>query len=154
MIVEPIHQTLLDLIHLVILPGWLLLIFAPKWRWTDRIVHSGLYPVVLGLAYFGFMICALLFGTNDAPVDFSTVEGIAAIFTHPFGVLTAWVHYLVFDLFVGMWEARDARRRGMSHWALIPCLLLTFMAGPVGLLLYFVLRRKWQIEVGGQPATS
>ena len=154
MIVEPIHQTLLDLLHLLILPGWLLLIFAPKWRWTDRIIHSGLYPAILGLSYVAFMICALLFGTNDAPVDFSTIEGIAAIFTHPFGVLTAWVHYLVFDLFVGMWEARDARRRGMSHWALIPCLLLTFMAGPAGLLLYFALRRKWRIDVVDQPASA
>lgn len=146
MTVEPIHQTLLDLIHFAIIPAWALLIFAPRWRWTDRLIHSGLYPVMLGLAYVGFMICSFVFGTNSEPVDFTTIEGIAAIFTHPFGVLTAWVHYLVFDLFVGMWEARDARRRGMNHFALIPCLLLTFMAGPVGLLLYFVLRRQWAIE--------
>jgi hypothetical protein len=152
MIVDPIHQTLLNLIHLVILPGWLLLIVAPRWRWTNRIMHSGFYPVLLGLAYVSFMICALTMGTNDAPVNFTTIEGIAAIFTHPFGILTAWVHYLVFDLFVGMWEARDARRRGMSHWALIPCLLFTFMAGPAGLLLYFILRRQWRIETEGPLA--
>ena len=154
MSVEPIHQTLLDVIHMVVLPGWILLIFAPTWRWTDRIVHSGLYPVLLGLTYIAFMICAAVFGTNEAPVNFSTIEGIAAIFSHPFGVLTAWVHYLVFDLFVGMWEARDARRRGMSHWALIPCLLLTFMAGPAGLLLYFALRRKWRIDEDGSLAAG
>lgn len=152
MTVDPLHQTLLNAIHLIILPAWILLIVAPKWRWTDRLIHSGLYPVLLGLAYVGFMICAALFGTSEAPVNFTTIEGIAAIFTHPFGVLTAWVHYLVFDLFVGMWEARDARRRGMSHWALVPCLVLTFMAGPAGLLLYFVLRRQWKIEVKGPLA--
>ena len=147
MIIDPIHQTLLNLIHMAIIPAWALLIFAPRWRWTDRLVHSGLYPVVLGLAYVSFMVCALVFGDTSEPISFSTIEGIAAIFTHPFGILTAWVHYLVFDLFVGMWEARDARRRGMRHWALIPCLLLTFMAGPAGLLLYFILRRKWAIDV-------
>lgn len=146
MIVEPSHQFFLDLINFSVLPAWALLIFAPRWRWTDQIIHSGLYPVTLGLAYVSFMLCALLLGTNEAPVNFTTMEGIAAIFTHPFGILTAWVHYLVFDLFVGMWEARDARRRGMSHLVLVPCLLLTFMAGPAGLLLYFVLRRKWRIE--------
>jgi hypothetical protein len=148
MIVAPIHQLLLDFIHLAILPAWILLIIAPQWRWTDRLIHSGLYPVGLGLAYIGFMVCALLYGTNSEPVNFTTIEGIAAIFTHPFGILTAWVHYLVFDLFVGMWEARDARRRGVPHWQLIPCLLLTFMAGPAGLLLYFVVRRKWRLETG------
>jgi hypothetical protein len=147
MIIDPIHQTLLNLIHMAIIPAWVLLIFAPRWRWTDRLIHSGLYPVMLGLAYVGFLVCALVFGDTSEPVSFSTIEGIAAIFTHPFGILTAWVHYLVFDLFVGMWEARDARRRGMRHWALIPCLLLTFMAGPAGLLLYFILRRKWAIDV-------
>jgi hypothetical protein len=147
MIIDPIHQTLLNLIHVAIIPAWVLLIFAPRWRWTDRLIHSGLYPVMLGLAYVGFLVCALVFGDTSEPVSFSTIEGIAAIFTHPFGILTAWVHYLVFDLFVGMWEARDARRRGMRHWALIPCLLLTFMAGPAGLLLYFILRRKWAIDV-------
>jgi hypothetical protein len=146
MIVDPIHQTLLNLINFAVLPAWALLIVAPRWRWTERLIHSGLYPVVLGLAYVGFMICALKFGTNNEPVSFTTVEGIAAIFTHPFGLLTAWVHYLVFDLFVGMWEARDTRRRGMSHFALTPCLVLTFMAGPAGLLLYFGLRRKWALE--------
>ena len=149
MTVDPIHQTLLNLIHLIILPAWILMIVAPSWRWTDRIIHSGFYPAVLGLAYVSFMACALMFGTNDAPVNFTTIEGIAAIFTHPFGILTAWVHYLVFDLFVGMWEARDAKRRGMSHWALIPCLFFTFMAGPAGLLLYFILRRQWQIDQEG-----
>jgi hypothetical protein len=147
MIIDPIHQTLLNLIHVAIIPAWVLLIFAPRWRWTDRLIHSGLYPVMLGLAYVGFLVCALVFGDTSEPVSFSTIEGIAAIFTHPFGILTAWVHYLVFDLFVGMWEARDARRRGMRHWALIPCLLLTLLAGPAGLLLYFILRRKWAIDV-------
>lgn len=145
MTVDPLHQTLLNLINIAVIPAWALLIFAPRWRWTERLIHSGLYPLMLGLAYIVFMICAIKFGTNSEPVNFTTVEGIAAIFTHPFGLLTAWVHYLVFDLFVGMWEARDARRRGMNHFALIPCLLLTFMAGPAGLLLYFVLRRKWVI---------
>lgn len=146
MIVDPLHQTLLNLIHAAIIPAWVLLIAAPRWRWTDRLIHSGLYPIMLGLAYVGFMIGALVFGDNSDPISFTTIEGIAAIFTHPFGILTAWVHYLIFDLFVGMWEARDAQRRGMRHVALIPCLLLTFLAGPAGLLLYFVLRRKWVIE--------
>ncbi|MGD0142185.1 MAG: abscisic acid-deficient protein Aba4 family protein [Rhizomicrobium sp.] len=41
---------------------------------------------------------------------------------------------------VGAWEARDARRRGISHLALVPCLIVTLMVGPVGLLLYLALR--------------
>jgi hypothetical protein len=55
-------------------------------------------------------------------------------------VVAGWIHYLIFDLFVGAWEARDARRRGVPHLLLVPCLLFTLMIGPVGLLLYVVVR--------------
>lgn len=50
------------------------------------------------------------------------------------------VHYLAFDLFIGSWQVRDAQAHGISHWFVIPCLILTFMLGPTGLLLYFVIR--------------
>ena len=139
-------QTALDLINASVLPAWGLLIVAPYWRWTKRIVQSGLYPVALGLLYVGLIIASVVSGGGEGEVSFTTVEGITAIFSHPLGVLTAWTHFLVFDLFVGMWEARDAERRGVSRWWLAPCLLLTFMAGPLGLLLYFVARRRWAIE--------
>ena len=55
-------------------------------------------------------------------------------------LLAGWIHYLCFDLFIGSWEVRDAKAQGISHWLVIPCLFLTFMFGPVGLLLYFALR--------------
>ena len=138
-------QLALDLINASVLPAWALLIFAPRWRWTKRIVQSGLYPVGLGLVYLGLLIATLVNGSGG-DVDFTKIDGITAIFSHPLGVLTGWAHFLVFDLFVGMWEARDAERRGINPWWVAPCLLLTFMAGPLGLLLYFVLRRKWSLE--------
>ena len=51
-----------------------------------------------------------------------------------------WIHYLAFDLFVGAWEVRDAQARGIHHLLVIPCLFLTLMAGPGGLLLYWAIR--------------
>jgi hypothetical protein len=139
-------QTALNLINASVLPAWALLIFAPRWRWTKKIVQSGLYPVGLGLTYFGLLVATLMSGTGG-DVDFTTIDGIAAIFDHPLGILTGWAHFLAFDLFVGMWEARDAERRRISHWLVAPCLFFTFMAGPFGLLLYFIVRRKWSIEL-------
>jgi len=76
----------------------------------------------------------------EGDVSFTTLEGVRNIFGNDMGVLVGWSHYLVFDLFPGAWEARDARRRGFNHFILIPCLLLTFMLGPIGLMLYLVLR--------------
>ena len=83
-----------------------------------------------------------LLATAD-PIEggsFGSLDSLTLLFTSKQFVLVGWIHYLVFDLFVGAWEARDAARHGISRWVLVPCLLLTFLFGPSGLLLYLVLR--------------
>ena len=144
------------LLNASVLPAWALLIFLPRAGITQKLVHSMLYPVGLGLFYLGCMVISMAFGVTghvafEGPVDFTTLEGVRNIFGNDMGVLVGWAHFLVFDLFVGAWEARDADRRGIAHWLLIPCLLLTFMLGPVGLLLYAavkvgVKRGGWGLE--------
>lgn len=133
-------EILFSLINLSVMPAWLLLIFAPRWSVTRILVHSMLYPIGLGLAYTAGIIASLFFGMGGEGAGFSSIAGVRAIFSSDVGVLVGWAHYLVFDLFVGAWEARDAQKRGFSHWLLIPCLFFTFMLGPLGLVLYLVLR--------------
>ena len=139
------YDLLFSLINFSVMPAWALLILAPKWSVTEKLVHSIFYPLLLGGLYLGLMIASMAFGVGSSPddpaVNFTTIEGVRGIFSTPIGVIIGWAHYLVFDLFVGAWEARDAKRRGFNHWLLIPCLLLTFMFGPVGLVLYLVLRK-------------
>jgi hypothetical protein len=65
---------------------------------------------------------------------------VQALFTHPHIALAGWLHYLAFDLFLGAWEVRTARTDGIPHWAVIPCLILTFLFGPAGLLAFAILR--------------
>ena len=55
-------------------------------------------------------------------------------------LLAGWIHYLCFDLFIGAWEIRDSQRHDIPHLVMIPCLLMTFMLGPIGLLFYFAIR--------------
>ena len=138
-------ELLFSLLNLSVMPAWALLILAPKWSVTEKLVHSMLYPVGLGLFYATCMGVAMIGGVTgnvafEGDVSFTTLEGVRNIFGNDMGVLIGWAHYLVFDLFAGAWEARDARRRGFNHFILIPCLLLTFMLGPIGLALYLVLR--------------
>jgi hypothetical protein len=120
-----------------IIPVWLLLAVAPHAWLTMRIVHSAAAPLFLSAAY------ALLLFTDAAGDERShmlTLDGVMAIFDRPQVVVAAWIHYLVFDLFVGAWEVRDARRRGIRHALVVPCLLLTFVFGPLGLSAYLLLR--------------
>jgi hypothetical protein len=124
-----------------VIPAWALLVFAPNGVWTRRLVHSMLYPLALGAVYLlGFAM------TIPGPEGggFGSLRGVMTFFTVPTLVLVGWVHYLIFDLFVGSWQVRDARRRGIRHLYLVPSLLLTFLAGPIGLGLYLLLR--WQLQ--------
>ncbi len=131
----------LDLVFLVVnysvVPAWLLLALAPRGRWTARLVSSALVPALLGTAY-GVLLFTDANGSPDS--SFFTLDGVMAIFTSKQTVIACWVHYLIFDLFVGSWEVRDAIRRGIPHVFVVPCLLLTLMLGPLGLLAYLALR--------------
>ena len=64
-----------------------------------------------------------------------------ALFDSPGGATIGWIHYLAFDLFVGIWIARNADAQQISRWLQIPILFITLMAGPFGLLLYLLLRQ-------------
>jgi hypothetical protein len=143
----------LDVLFLVlnaaVLPGWALLVFAPRWRWTTTGVSGVLLPLLMAVSYLALLVTA----PRVEGGGFSTLEQVRTLFTHPHAVLVGWVHYLAFDLFIGSWEVRDAQRLGIPHLWVVPCLFFTLMFGPVGLLLYFtlraVLRRQLALPAAG-----
>ena len=120
--------------------GWALLVLAPRWRVTKALVISGAWSLGLAVAYAA-LIASHYLGGHGGEGGFASLAQVAALFHNPWALLAGWVHYLCFDLFTGAWEVRDAQRRGVPHWALVPALLLTFLFGPVGLLVYFGVRR-------------
>lgn len=119
---------------------WILLIVAPRWKVTQFAVHSIAIPVILGLTYAWLLWRATMGGEGAAGSSFSSLAGVMALFSAPVASTLGWIHYLIFDLFIGAWESRDATRRGISHWLVIPCLVVTLLAGPIGLVLYLLLR--------------
>lgn len=129
-----------------VLPAWILILLAPGWTWTHRIVHSVLPPLLLGGLYI-WLVSIGAFTDVPSEAGFGSLAGVMAMFQSPSAVLAGWVHYLVFDLFVGAWIARDAMRRNIGRIWVAPCLLGTLMLGPAGLLLYLLLRallgREW-----------
>ena len=133
---------LFSLANAVPLVGWFALLLAPLARTTLVTTARGV-AVVLAVGYALGIAVALAAGSGAMP-DLATLSGLAHAFSTPRVMLVGWVHYLAFDLWVGAWEVEDAGRRGMPHAALVPCLVLTFLAGPVGLLLFLVLRVKWR----------
>lgn len=129
-------ETIFQICNSIAPVGWLLLIVAPRWKWTRGIVLSGLFPLLLALVYL-FLI-AFHFGEREG--DFSSLEGVTKLFENPFALVAGWVHYLAFDLLVGCWILANSQKHNIHHLLIIPCLLLTFLFGPIGFLIYFIVR--------------
>ncbi len=129
-------ETLFTICNYSVMPAWLLLALAPRSRATAALVHAAWIPLILSAVY----IAMLVMGEAGDDANFFSLAGVMAFFRVPEAVLAGWVHYLAFDLFVGAWEVRDAGRRGIPHWMVVPCLFFTLMFGPVGLTMYIVLR--------------
>lgn len=129
---------LFDIANLIALLGWIALAFAPLAR--DRLVFAArVIGVALALSYAGLLITSLAGGGTEGG-GFTSLEGVTALFARPEAVLVGWVHYLAFDLWVGAWAVEDAGKRGVPNWAMVPVLVLTLMAGPIGLLVYLAAR--------------
>lgn len=119
--------------------GWAVLVVGPvQWRPVVR------YAVVGFLAAVYLLIFGLLFaGHGDAAGGLPeySVAGLRKAFASDAVMVLGWTHYLAFDLFVGCWIAEDADKRGVGRIARVPVLFATFMAGPIGLLVWYFWRR-------------
>jgi hypothetical protein len=120
---------------MLVLPGWVLLVFLPRWSWTQRIA-AGIVPLVLAIAYLVLIVTNF----RKSQGGYGSLQQVSQLFQNPYNLLAGWVHYLAFDLFTGAWEVRDAARLRIAHALVIPCLVLTFLFGPIGLLTWFLIR--------------
>jgi hypothetical protein len=131
-----------SMVNLLALVAWAALILLPRW---PALLSGVLYLGVglLCLIYAGGLIGVLtgmIPTTGGGGADFSTIAGVRSIFGSDAGVTIGWTHYLAFDLFVGLWIARDADAKGVSRLIQAPVLLATFMAGPLGLGVWLLIR--------------
>ena len=145
-------EALFLVVNLGVLPFWALMVFAPGWVVTRRVMGSPLAPAALAVLYTA-LVAPLLPAMLPGLVQLPDLSVIAPFLGTPQGALLVWVHAVAFDLFVGRWEYLDARERGVPHWALAPSLLLTLYFGPMGLLLYLGLKRL-TAPSGGPPAPA
>jgi len=128
-------ELVFKLANISVLPGWFLLIFFPNQQITKYVAHSYLYPTLLGLFYIILMVNSL---GGEGGMD--TLENLKVSFGRDEVLVLGWVHYLVFDLFVGAWIVRDSSVLKIGQLTIVPALILTLLAGPIGLLFYLVLR--------------
>ncbi len=73
-------------------------------------------------------------------MDFGSLKSVMALFTEENAVLAGWVHYLAFDLLIGMWMLDQNKELKINQLLIAPCLFLTFMLGPIGFLLFIIIK--------------
>ena len=133
---------LFSMVNMMALIAWAGLIALPRWP----ALLSGILYLGVGLLCLIYAVCligllsGLIPNAGGGGADFTTIEGVRSIFASDAGVTIGWTHYLAFDLFVGLWIARDADAKGVSRFIQAPILIATFMAGPLGLLIWLALR--------------
>ena len=143
--------------NIILMPAWALLIFVPNWRWTDRIVQRIWIPLLYCLA------CTLILIIKPAGPEGASIasfKGFMLLLSDPMTGLMIWIQLVIWDLFIGAWMARDARRRRIHPgWMVLPMVTI-YIFGPPGLLLYltlrFLMRRATTLDASpaGESAAS
>ncbi|NIH83680.1 ABA4-like family protein [Amycolatopsis granulosa] len=119
-------------------PFWALMIFAPGWAVTRRVIGSPWIVLPPLVVYLVFAVGE--FGTLWPVVSRPDLETLRAFLGTPHGAAAIWAHLIAFDLFIGRWMYHDARARGVTHAILAPILVLTILLSPFGLLAHLVVR--------------
>jgi hypothetical protein len=123
---------------------WILLavsLFWDKLRTPAQWLGVFGLPLLIGLTY----LAAMSIDYPDRQGGFGSLAQVRLLFSSDWILLAGWVHYLVFDYFVGAWVARDSLRNNVHAVLVLPCLFLCLMAGPLGLLLYLTIRSGGQL---------
>ncbi|WP_326568301.1 ABA4-like family protein [Amycolatopsis rhabdoformis] len=119
-------------------PFWALMIFAPTWRWTRRIMASPWVPLLPLVCYFALALPHFgeLWQAASRP-DLTLLQAFAGSAT---GAALLWAQLIAFDLFLGRWMFFEARRLGVPWWLVSPVLVLTIFLSPFGLVVFLIVR--------------
>ncbi len=122
---------------MIAMPMWILMIFLPKWKVTRFLIDFKIIPLILSVIYAIYIFKALQIG---GMMDFGSLKSVMALFTEENAVLAGWVHYLAFDLVLGMWMLDQNKTLEIHPVIMAPCLFGTFMFGPIGFLAFMSIK--------------
>ena len=137
---------LFGFVNALALAGWVMLAVLPRGPKSSAIILYGcvamlcLVYAVLFVLLFGKLVDPGAVGGANGQGNFQSIAGIRGLFASDGGIVIGWTHYLAFDLFTGLWIAKDADHKGFSRFVQLPFLFATLMAGPVGLVAWLVAR--------------
>ena len=123
--------------NIMVFPMWIMMIVLPNWKATRFLINFKVIPIVLSLLYAFYIISSIIEGPS---MDFGSLNAVMQLFTIEDAVLGGWLHYLAFDLLVGMWMLDKNKSLKIHPVIMAPCLIGAFMMGPIGFLLFMGVR--------------
>ena len=133
-----------------VLPFWLMLIFIPNSKVTQIFVNSVILPLILAAAYVYTIYQTILL---DEPIFdvfrlYLNLDSLYTIFATESFLLVFWLHFLALNLFLGSWVSRDGVKYNMPRSLVFIPLILIYFSGPVGLILYWLIRIFYSKKLG------
>lgn len=123
---------------------WAPIIIAPKWKVTEAIAKSRWSIIVPSIAFLYFFLAATIIDSPDLADVFqksiflftdgaADPKNMAKLLSSPAYAAQDWAHVLIWDYGAGRLIYLDALKKGVP---IRPALLVTFIAGPIGLLVH------------------
>ena len=127
--------------NFAVLPFWFMLLVIPNWKITQFFVNSIILPLILASAY-AYVIYQGIF--NEPIFDtfklYLGLDELYTIFSTESFLLAFWIHFVALNLFLGSWISRDGVKYNISKKLVFFPLVLIYLSGPLGLVLYWLLR--------------
>ena len=133
-----------------VLPFWFMLILVPNSKFTQIFVNSVILPLILAAAYSYIIYQTFLL---DEPVFeifklYLSLDNLYTVFAIESFLLVFWLHFLALNLFLGSWVARDGIKYNMPRKLVFIPLILIYFTGPIGLVLYWLMRVFYAKKLG------
>jgi len=129
-------------VNLGILPFWLILIFFPQSQLCRYFVTS-IFPVFILSGTYIFMLYKSYINSYDFFNNFNLYLGIdelSDLFSDKTFLMIFWLHFISINLFTGGWIVKDSQKNSVNKILLILPLLTTYLIGPLGLFIYWLIR--------------
>ena len=129
-------------VNLGILPFWLILIFFPRSHLSRYIVTSIFPFFILSIAYI-FVLYKSYLNSFDFLNNFNLyigIDNLSELFSSKNFLMMFWIHFISINLFVGGWIVRDSQKFMINKFLLSIPLIIIYLIGPLGLLVYWLIR--------------
>ena len=136
------YEMLYYWVNFGVLPFWLVLIFFPQSHLCKYFVTS-IFPIFILTGSYLFMLYKAYLGSYNFIANFNlylSIDDLSDLFSNKDFLILFWTHFVSINLFTGGWIVKDSQKFSISKIILIIPLVTTYLIGPLGLFIYWLIR--------------